>query len=199
MVVLCFVEEPSAEAALASLLPKLLPEAVFQFIIFQGKRDLLLNIHSRLRGYANWLPEDWRIIVLVDEDREDCQELKRQLESASLSAGFVSKSQAGGGSFQVLNRIAVEELEAWFLGDVEALRQVYPRLPASLANRQRFRDPDRVVGGTWESLESLLQAHGYYPAGYPKLEAARQISQHMVPDRNHSHSFQIFIQGLQAL
>lgn len=95
MVILCFLEEPSAEAALARLLPKLLPEAIFQFIIFQGKRDLLQSLPSRLRGYASWLPDDWRIIVLVDEDREDCVELKRMLETISFSAGLVSKSQAG--------------------------------------------------------------------------------------------------------
>jgi hypothetical protein len=31
-----------------------------------------------------------------------------------------------------LNRIAVEELEAWFFGDIEALRAVYPKLSATL-------------------------------------------------------------------
>ncbi len=199
MVILCFVEEPSAEAALNNLLPRLLPEAAFRFITFQGKRDLLTNLAARLRGYAAWLPEDWRILVLVDEDREDCIALKQVLEMASLSAGLISKSQAGVGQFQVLNRIAVEELEAWFLGDVEALRQVYPRLPASLAQRQRFRDPDGIPGGTWEALENLLKSYGYYSGGYPKIEAARRISQHMEPYRNRSHSFQVFLKGLQAL
>jgi hypothetical protein len=38
MHILFFVEEPSAEAALANLLPKLLPNlTTFQFVVFQGK------------------------------------------------------------------------------------------------------------------------------------------------------------------
>ena len=28
------------------------------------------NLEPRLRGYARWLPEDWRIVVMVD--RDDC-------------------------------------------------------------------------------------------------------------------------------
>jgi hypothetical protein len=200
MHVLFFVEEPSTEAALAHLLPNLLPEqTTFQFIIFQGKTDLLNNLAARLRGYASWLPEDWRIVVLMDEDRQDCRQLKDQMEAAAQSAGLVSKSQTENGRFQVLNRIAIEELEAWFLGDIEALRQVYPRLPVSLSTRQKFRDPDAVTGGTWEALEQILQTNGYHPAGYPKVDAARQISLYMDPARNRSHSFQIFLQGLQSL
>ena len=200
MHVLFFVEEPSAEAALTNLLPRLLPEqATFQSIVFQGKNDLLNNLEARLRGYASWLPIDWRIVVLVDEDRQDCIQLKSQLEDAAKSAGLVSKGLAAGGCFQILNRIVVEELEAWFIGDVEALRQVYPCIPVSLAQRQKFRDPDHVPGGTWEALEAALQTCGYYPAGYPKVDAARKISLFMDPARNRSYSFQKFYQGLQAL
>jgi len=200
MHVLFFIEEPSAEAALANLLPQLLPEqSTFQMIVFQGKTDLLNNLAARLRGYAAWLPQDWRIVVLVDEDRQDCFQLKAQLEEVARAAGLISKSRAAGGRFQILNRIAVEELEAWFLGDIEALRRVYPRLPANLAQRQKFRDPDRVPGGTWETLEAVLQSCGYHPAGYPKMSAAQHISLYMQPDRNRSHSFQVFCQGLQAL
>lgn len=200
MHVLFFVEEPSAEAALANLLPKLLPaQTTFQSIIFQGKMDLLNNLSARLRGYASWLPEDWRIVVLIDEDRQDCIQLKAQLDSAAQSARLSCKSQTKNEKFQVLNRIAVEELEAWFLGDIEALRQVYPRLPASLSNHQKFRDPDAITGGTWEALEHILQKNGYYPSGYQKLSAARQISQYMEPARNRSHSFRVFLDGLLSL
>lgn len=200
MHIVCFVEEQSAEAALTNLLPRLLPDqSTFQLIVFQGKSDLLQNLSSRLRGYASWLPEDWRIVVLVDEDRQDCIQLKAQLELAVQSVGLISKTRAGIGRFQVINRIAIEELEAWFLGDIEALRQVYPLLPASLANRKKFRDPDQVPGGTWEALENVLQSCGYHPSGYPKVIAAQKISQYMNLNNNRSLSFQIFCQGLQAL
>jgi len=35
---------------------------------------------------------------------------------------------SGSSNFQVLNRLAVEELESWFLGDVEALHAAYPHV-----------------------------------------------------------------------
>jgi hypothetical protein len=200
MHVLFFIEEPSTEAALANLIPKLLQEQItYQFIVFQGKHDLLNNLNSRLRGYANWSPEDWRYVVLIDEDRDDCMQLKNQMEEAAKSAGLTTKTQSKNGNFKVLNRIVIEELEAWFLGDIDALRQVFPRLPASLASRQKFRDPDAITGGTWETLERLLQTNGYYRSGYPKVLAAHLISLNMEPQRNRSHSFQIFYRGLQSL
>jgi len=100
---------------------------------------------------------------------------------------------------QVLNRIAVEELEAWFFGDVPALTRAYPRIPATLSNKKGFRDSDAILGGTWETLERVLQDAGYYAAGMPKLEVARQISANMDPARNSSRSFQIFCDGLKRL
>ena len=95
--------------------------------------------------------------------------------------------------------VVVEELEAWFLGDMEAVRRAYSRIPASLLNTPRLRNPDSVIGGTWETLEKTLQRHGYFKGGYPKVEAARTISTHMDINRNRSKSFQVFRDGLLAL
>lgn len=54
------VEEPSMEAFLRGLLPRLLPrDRRFEIHAFQGKDDLLRNLATRLRGYAHWLPPDW--------------------------------------------------------------------------------------------------------------------------------------------
>ena len=70
-----------------------------------------------------------KIVVLIDEDREDCLKLKKQLEDIAISAGLIPKSSCQKyKSFQVLNRIVVEELEAWFFGDVQAIRQAYPKV-----------------------------------------------------------------------
>ncbi|HEV7669315.1 MAG TPA: DUF4276 family protein [Thermoanaerobaculia bacterium] len=92
----------------------------------------------------------------------------------------------------------VEELEAWFLGDIEALRAAYPRVPSTLAQRRGFRDPD-AIQNTWETLERLLQKSGYHPQGLPKIAVARAISAHMDPERNASRSFQVFRDGLREL
>ncbi len=192
------VEEESAEAALKEIVPKILGVTVtFHVHVHQGKRNLLKKLPDRLRAYARWLPADWRIVVLIDQDRQDCHELKTQMETAAERSGLITKSQARApGSFQMLNRIAVEELEAWFFGDVEALRRAYPRVPQTLAMRAGFRDPDAINGGTWEALERVLRRVGYHQGGLAKIAAAREISRHMIPEENRSRSFQVFRQGV---
>lgn len=196
-----FVEESSAKAALDNLLPKLLTtEHSFLIHPFQDKGDLLANLPGRLKGYGHWLPEDWRLLVLVDEDRHqpDCLDLKDQLEVAARSAGLITKTSAPQGRFHVVNRIVIVELEAWFFGDVPALVAAYPGVPESLAQKAPYRNPDAVTGGTWEALRRVLRRAGYYPDFFPKVEVARTISAKMAPDRNRSHSFQVFREGLGA-
>lgn len=193
------VEEPSAEAALQNLVPKILGQNVsFAIHPHQGKTDLLAKLPGRLKGYRSWLPNDWRIVVLIDADyAKACQTLKAKLEAASHRAGLLTKSAAAAGSqFQVLNRLAIEELEAWFFGDIEAINAAYPRVDLNLGKKAKYRNPDAIAGGTWEALERELQRAGYYRGGLGKIVAAREISTHMNPERNRSESFQVFRQGL---
>ncbi|MBI2506286.1 MAG: DUF4276 family protein [Candidatus Latescibacteria bacterium] len=195
------VEEPSAEAALKELLPKILKSTIsFHVVVHGDKGDLLKKLPSRLQGYRAWMPSDWRIMVLIDEDRQDCRKLKFQLERIAREAGFTTKSSARSGrSFQVLNRLAVEELEAWFFGDVNAILQAFPRIPRHLGKKSGYRDPDAIAGGTWEALERILQRAGYFPGGLPKIETARRIARFMNPGINRSKSFQVFRDGLFQL
>jgi hypothetical protein len=192
------VEEPSAEAALFNILPKVFePTTSFAIHPYQGKQDLLKKLPSRLRGYKAWLPRDWRIVVLVDADDDDCRRLKARLEDIAQNSNLLTKSVTRNGSnFQVLNRLAIEELEAWFFGDIEALNAAYPRISLNLGNKAKYRDPDAITGGTWEALERELKKVGYYTGGLSKISAAREISLRMVSERNRSHSFQVFRQGL---
>jgi hypothetical protein len=195
-----FVEEPSAEAALSILIPKIFKGIhTFRFHPFQGKADLLKNLPARLKGYSSWLPRDWKIVVLIDQDNQDCFVLKGKLEESAKKAGLRTKTLAKGkGTFQVLNRLAIEELEAWFFGDVSALKAAYPRIPVTLGKKPKYSNPDSIVGGTWEALERELKKAGYYPTGMPKIEVARNVSPHMDAERNRSHSFQVFVNGLKA-
>ena len=187
------VEEPSMEMALEQLLPRMLAGADFQIIRFQCKDDLLKNLTDRLRGYSQWLPANWVILVLVDRDDDDCRVLKQAMEKMAADARLLSKTLAGHGQpFQVANRIAVEELEAWFFGDWTAVQAAYPRVSASQASKHGFRDPDAVLGGTWEALERVLKKAGYFKTGLRKMECAKQVAQHMEPARNASRSFQAF-------
>jgi hypothetical protein len=192
------VEEPSMEAALGNLLPRALGQTDhFRVHVFQGKTDLLKELPARLAAYRRWLPPDGRIVVLVDRDADDCSLLKARLDELAKAAGLRTRSEgAGSCSFQVLNRIAVEELEAWFFGDPEALFRAYPRLPQNLGRRPTYRDPDAIRGGTWEALHRVLRQAGYYPGGMPKIQVARCVSACMEPSRNRSHSFQVFWRAL---
>ncbi|MFO7900659.1 MAG: DUF4276 family protein [Planctomycetota bacterium] len=186
------VEEPSMEAFLREVLAKLVPEeASFDVHQFQCKQQLLNKLPARLAGYAPWLPLDWRILVLVDRDQDDCHQLKQQLEAAAARKGLRTRSQDAV-NWQVVNRIAIEELEAWFFGDMDAVRSAYPRVPSTLEQRRGYRDPDAIQGGTWEAFERILQRAGYFSEGLPKIQVAREIGRHVDPQRNRSHSFGVF-------
>lgn len=185
------------EAFVRALLPRLLPQdKSFEVHAFQGKGDLLVKLEARLRGYAAWLPNDWRVVVVVDRDDEDCHDLKERLEAMALRSGLRSRSRAGGLPWQLVNRIAVEELEAWYFGDWEAVRAAYPRVSAHIPQRQGFRDPDAVTGGTWEAFERVMQRHGYFKGGLRKIEAARAIGTHIDAERSRSQSFSVFQKAL---
>lgn len=160
------VEEPSMEAFLGALLPRLLPaERTFVVHPFQGKTDLLDKLHDRLRGYAAWLPEDWRIVAVVDRDDDDCLALKRQLETMAHDARLRTRSASRGRPWQLVNRIAVEELEAWYFGDWPAVCAAYPRVSPRIPDQAGFRHPDGIAGGTWEAFERVLSGMATSAAG----------------------------------
>ncbi len=186
------VEEPSMEAFLGVLLPRLLPrDRTFGLHPFQGKGDLQNKLEVRLRGYAEWLPEDWRIVVIVVLDNEDCLELKARLEAIAQRAGLRTRTSSGTPQWQLVNRIAIEELEAWYFGDWQAVRAAYPRVASTVPYRQGLRDSDAIAGGTWETFERVMRKHGCFKGGLPKIEAARAIAAHIDPARSRSRSFRI--------
>lgn len=184
------VEEPSAEAALQAFLPRFLHAVTFAIYPHQGKVDLLAKLPSRMKGYSRWLPGNWRVIVLIDRDDDDCLGLKQRMNEIARDAGLL-----GGGtreSRDVVNRIAIEELEAWYFGDWQAVCQAYPGLPTTIPARRGYRDPDAIAGGTSEALERILQRGGYMDGGLRKIEAAREIGGCLDPERNSSRSFRHF-------
>lgn len=192
------VEEPSVEAALAQLLPMLLPSTTtFEVHSFGSKDQLKKKLRDRLRGYANWLPADQRIVVLVDRDDDDCVELKELLLKDVDAAGL--RPRSSGHAWQVAIRVVVEELEAWFFGDWEAVREAYPGVPTTIPMQAKYRDPDAIAGGTWEALERILQGAGYFAGGLAKIELARTVSSRMRFERNSSPSFRAFSTLLRDL
>lgn len=194
------VEEPSMEIALLALLPKVLrADIAVEIRQFQCKDELLQRLPDRLKGYAQWLPPTARILVVVDRDADDCKDLKLKLETMAREAGLSTKTQPGRAGFQVINRIAIEELEAWFFGDWPAMCSAYPKLDPSVPQRAGLRDPDAIKGGTWEAMERELNRKGYFKNGLRKLELARTVAPMMNPARNRSGSFVCLRDALMAL
>jgi Domain of unknown function (DUF4276) len=195
------VEERSMQTLLKALIPKIVHDVTFKVYPFDGKRDLLRNLEARLRGYARMF-ETWTdaaVVVLVDEDRSDCEELKMKLEAAAKNAGLGTLSCPRGGQFRVLNRIAVEELEAWFFGDPNAVMKAYPRVQRRAFSSRALHHPDAIGGGTWEALERLLNKHNYHLGGLRKIECAADIGLHMDVANNTSTSFKNFVLGVHTL
>lgn len=180
------------EAFLQTLMPRLLPsDQTFAIHPFQGKTDLLSRLQERLDGYSKWLPPGWRVVVVVDRDDDDCVELKHRLEAIAVTSHLHTKT-SGNQPWQVVNRIAVEELEAWYFGNWSAVVAAYPRVPENITVKALYRDPDAIAGGTWEAFERILGRAGYFKGGLPKIEVARTLGALVDRTSTSSTSFRTF-------
>jgi hypothetical protein len=114
------VEERSMKEFLTIFLPVVMDEfwVLNQNVFirsFEGKSDLQKNISSKLKAYSNW-HEPTGVIILQDQDSNDCIELKNKLVELC----------ARRGNCRTLIRIVCREFESWYLGDFEALGRSYP-------------------------------------------------------------------------
>ena len=99
--------------------------------------------------------------------------------------------------------IAIEEGEAWLLGDLNAIKQAYPRAKDAILNSYTNDD----ICGTWEKLAdavynggvSKLTEKGYHSIGAEKAKWAEYITPHMDVMNNHSQSFCYFRNKIYAL
>ena len=100
-------------------------------------------------------------------------------------------------------RIAIEEMEAWYFGDRQALTMAYPKAKVDVL--QRYTQDS--VCGTWELLADAIYPGGSVAikkAGWPlpgqiKCEWAERIGPLLEPERNVSPSFGKLRDGLRRL
>ena len=159
-----------------------------------AKRILLHRLPDILRAYGKSLDASSAVVVVVDLDKRDCMAFKKELLEV-LNACYPRP--------ETLFRIAIEEIEAWLLGDRAAVKAAYPSAKDSVLDRYR----QDTICGTWEVLANAIHAGGAaalekkgWPAsGVAKCEWAREIAQHMIPTRNQSPSFQVFRDGVLRL
>lgn len=160
-----------------------------------SKRILLDQLPRLLRGYGRSLqPGRGCVVVVVDLDDRDCLTFKQEL------FGVLHACRPRP---RTLFRIAIEEFEAWLLGDRGAVKAAYPSAKDPVLNGYT----QDSICGTWEVLadavhtggSAQLRRIGYPAAGKAKCEWARRITPHMDVNRNRSVSFQVFRDGVRGL
>lgn len=173
------LEERSMQVLLDGLLPRIMPDLQFLCVPHEGKADLEKSIPRKLRG---WREPGVRFVVVRDNDAGDCRALKRRLTDLCAKAGRAD----------TLVRIACQELEAWYLGEPEALALAYddPSL-ATIGRQARFRDSDAVTHPS--------SAVGDLVPDFQKVSGARQMAQHLSVERNSSVSFRRFVDGVRRI
>ncbi len=164
---------------LDGLLPRLFPCLPFKCVKHEGKTDLERSIPRKLRA---WREPGVRFAVVRDNDGGNCRARKESLRGLCEAARRPD----------TLIRLACQELEAWYLGEPEALAEAFGREALrKLARRARFRDSD-AVPRPHEVLERLVPE-------FQKVSGARRMAQHLTRERNRSASFRIFLAGVEAV
>jgi hypothetical protein len=177
-------EEPSMEVFLRGILPNVLPVDykidVNCFIrVHRGKSDLKKSIPRKMRAYLHYR-YPVKVLIIHDQDSNDCVILKDELTAL-----------CGITTIPFMVRIACRELENWYLGQLTAIEKVYPETKASsLINRKKYRNPDLLQGA--DELNRMTR-------NFSKMQAAREISQHIEIDGNTSSSFNHTINAIKQL
>ncbi len=209
------VEDISGKKALDILIPKLAkPQDTFRVHPYKGighippdmrdtrnasKRILLDNLPKLLKGYGRTFaayPSNTpaAVIIVCDLDDRNFFEFLREL-SGILNAC----SPAPVTRFC----LAIEETEAWFLGDLVAVLAAYPHARREILHGY-INDS---ICGTWELLADAvctggakaLEAKGYQAVGAEKSRWAANITPVMELDRNQSPSFNFFSKTVRSL
>jgi len=100
------------------------------------------------------------------------------METAAADAGLDYEKCGNGGLLPCLSRIVVEELEAWFFGDIEALATAYPGVSPNLGAKALIGIPTLSVRDMG-SIGKSFAACGILGGGLSKIEVARKMAQHM--------------------
>jgi hypothetical protein len=148
------------------------------------RRGLLDQLPAKLRGFATSLdPTKDGVVVLVDADDDD---------SATLAASIREVAAACGGAVRVFVSLAVEETEAFYLGDLKALKLAFPNADMTLA---RTYNPDSICG-TAEYFGRIVRDGGLNKVAWG---AAMGCVATTNPAQNRSPSFRTLLKGLLGL
>ena len=202
------VEDVSGKRALDVLVPKIIGDQhTFRVIDYRGvgriprnlksgtdagERILLDQLPRLLRGYGRTCagtPSNYPAAVILVCDLDDrCLKTFRQELLAVLNTCNPKP--------ETRFCIAVEEGEAWLLGDIPAIKTAYPEAREDVLNRYE----NDAICGTWELLadavfikgSGALKKQGWRAVGREKSAWAENIAPYMDADANASPSFRYF-------
>lgn len=206
------VEDQSGAALIRILMQKIVelyPNATYDCKGFRGiggftrkntiketKTGKLLNdLATYLRGFDRSLQSFPSVIIVVlDSDDHDVQQFRSELEAVAMQNMI---------KIDHVFCLAVEEIEAWLLGDRHALLSAYPHAKMHVLNTY-VQDSIR---GTWEVLADAVYPGGtsklsrehasFIEIGKLKAEWAQNIGIHMDLKSNESPSFNDFIHEIE--
>ncbi len=196
------VEGPSEVALLSRWFPRLLPQHALTIIQHRGKgrlpgqpeakprprrEGLLDQLPAKLRAYGRALdPTTDRVLVLVDVDDESCLDLKRRL---------LAILDTCNPKPVVLFRIAIEETEAFYLGDPSAIRRAFPQ--AKLRKIENYIQDS--ICGTWELFQEVIGTSIEDKPGWAEKMGLHLGTEWKGRDANKSSSFRQFCRGILQL
>jgi len=202
-------EDQSSRRAMDILIPKMLEnEITYRIHPYKGigripkglrpksaasKRILLDQLPRILRGYGNTAYCDV-VIVVCDLDDKDKHDFLTELQNVLDACERKPKT---------IFCLAIEEFEAWYLGDMNAVRKAYPKAKTNVLNSY----VNDSICGTWELLadavckggSKVLSKKGWQAVGEQKSIWAESISPHMNVDENNSPSFNDMYAQLQSV
>lgn len=199
MTIHVLVEGPSERAFLDRWAPRLLPDQQVRVHPHQGKgslptaldtppdrktRGLLDQLPAKLRGLAAALDQDLDgVLVLLDADDDNVDALAGDIRAVA---------EHCAPRLRVSVSLAVEEMEAFYLGDLRALQHAYPVADMKSA---RAYVPDSICG-TWELFGQIVG-----DGGGNKVAWAEAMGPHVTtqPAQSRSPSFRDLIQQIRAL
>ena len=166
-------------ALLERLLPRLFPNLEFLCVHHEGKQDLEKSVPRKLRA---WREPGVHFVVVRDNDGGDCARTKLRL----LDLCAQRERQ------RFLVRIACQEVEAWYLGEPDALAEAFNDDGLRrIGRRARYRNPDAVIQPARE-LSKLVPA-------FQKVSGARRMALRLSRERNQSPSFHALVDGVERI
>ena len=205
------VEDRSGQKMLEVLIPKIVSsDHTFRIIAYKGighipanmkaktdpkKRMLLDQLPRLLRGYGKtYVDASVAVILVCDLDYRCLHDFREDLNA------ILNNSEPRP---EARFCIAIEEGEAWLLGDYFAIKAAYPNAKEDVL-RSYLNDS---ICGTWEKL-----ADAVYPGGSKKLKSlggqiigkhksewAQKIAPQIEIERNKSPSFRYFTNTIKTL